>query len=53
MMASTVWRPRNGEKPKKHAERERGGRALRRVVDVQQRVEPAADQRLRQMNHRK
>ena len=30
-----------------HAERERGGGALRRVVDVEQRVQPAADQRLR------
>jgi hypothetical protein len=35
------------------AERKRRGRALRRVVDVQEGVQPSPDQAARQVNHRK
>ena len=40
-------------KAEQHAERERGRGSLRRIVDMQQPLEPPADEVPREMNHRK
>ncbi len=40
-------------KPEEHAERERGGGPFGRVLDVQQPIEPPADQAPGEMDHRK
>ena len=45
--------PEKRRKTEKHAERKGCRRPLRRVVDVQQLVEPATDKRERQVDHRK
>ena len=48
-----MWRPRNGENPKKTPSANAAAVRCGRVLDVQQRAQPAADERARQMNHLK
>ena len=52
-MPSSVWKPEKRREAEEDAQGEGGGGPFRRVVDVQERVQPAAGEGAGQMNHRK